>query len=352
LRNEILLGGAEGLFILRPTNLRYLSGFTGADSYGLVTEKDAFLITDSRYTEQAAKECPHFEIVRWRDPFPPLGETISALARKTGLEKIRFEPSFVSFALYREISGALGDVAFLPAEKGVDLLRYVKDEEERTRIAKAADIADRAFATLLSKVVPGTTERDLARDLAYEMELLGAEGKAFDIIVASGENGSMPHAIPGRRRLKRGDFVTFDFGALYDGYRSDMTRTVVLGKATPRQKELYNLVLEAQQAGIAAIKAGVPGREVDAAARSVIVSAGLGDAFSHGLGHGVGLDIHEEPFMSARCTKILEKGCVVTVEPGVYLKGWGGVRIEDSVAVESEGVIILTRTPKELLELA
>ncbi len=351
LRREAALEEGEGLFILRPTNLRYLSGFTGADSYGLITGQEAFFITDSRYTEQASRECPDFDVVRWRDPFPPLGATISDLAGKTGLRSIGFEPAFVCYSLYREIAEALGDVAFVPAEKGVETLRYVKDDREAASIRKAAEIADRAFAALLPRIVPGAAERDLARDLAYEMERLGADGKAFDIIVASGPNGSMPHAVPSRRRLEKGDLITFDFGALCDGYRSDMTRTVVLGRATKKQKERYQLVLEAQQAGISAIRPGRLGKDVDQAAREVIVSAGLGDAFSHGLGHGVGLDIHEEPFMNSRCERRLEKGCVVTVEPGIYLKGWGGIRIEDSLLVEDEGVELLTKTPKELLEL-
>ncbi len=342
----------EGLFIFRPTNLRYLSGFTGGDSYGLITETKAFLVTDSRYTEQASRECPHFEVVRWRDPFPPLGATVASLAKREGLHRIAFEADCLTYSLYREISEALGDLPFVPATEGVEALRYVKDDEEIAAIGKAARIADGAFAALLPKIVPGVTERDLERELAYEMACLGAEDRAFDFIVASGPNSSMPHAVPSDRRLERGDLITFDFGARYDGYRSDMTRTVVLGRATARQKEIYRIVLEAQLAGIGAIRSGVAARDVDRAARQVIASAGLGEAFSHGLGHGVGLDIHEEPFMSARCDRTLQKGCVVTVEPGVYLTGWGGVRIEDTLLVRDEGVDILTETPKELLELS
>ena len=339
----------DALFVIRGTNLRYLTGFTGADSFALITPSRAFFITDSRYTEQASQECPLCEVVPWRDPYASLPETLRRLTQREGVLRLGFEKRFVNYGLYEELAAELSGVALVPTEHLVEGLRYVKDTEEQQALRRAAEVADRAFAKLVPFLAPGRTEREVAAELEYILRREGAEGIAFDPIVASGPHSSMPHAVPSNRALERGDFLTLDFGAQWGGYRSDMTRTVVIGKASPRQRELYARVLASQQAGLGALRSGVPGNEVDAASRRVL--EGQEGIFSYGVGHGVGLDIHEEPFMKKSCTRLLEPGCIVTVEPGLYLPGEGGIRIEDTAMVREEGCEVLTRSSRELLEL-
>lgn len=349
LRTALRSASLDALFITRGTNLRYLSAFTGADSFALITPSQNFFITDSRYTEQASRECPTFEVVPWRDPFASLPETLHRLTGHHGVVRLGFEKRFLNYGLYEELASELAGVTLVPSENLVEDLRYVKDPEELEALRRAAEVADRAFEALLPFLTPGRTELEVAAELEYILRRQGAEGMAFDPIVASGPHSSMPHAVPSHRALERGDFLTLDFGAQWGGYRSDMTRTVIIGRASARQRELYARVLDSQQAGIRALRSGVRGQEVDAASRKVL--EGQEGIFSYGVGHGVGLDIHEEPFMKKTCTRVLEPGCVVTVEPGLYLPGEGGIRIEDTAVVREEGPEVLTRSSRELLEL-
>jgi len=349
LRAALRSASLDALFVTRGTNLRYLSAFTGADSFAMITPSRSFFITDSRYTEQASRECPAFEVVPWRDPFASLPETLHRLVREGGIARLGFEKRFISYGLYEELASGLPGVSLTPTENVVEDLRYVKDPGELAALRRAAEVADRAFEALLPFLAPGRTERDVAAELGYLLHRAGAEGMAFDPIVASGPHSSMPHAVPSDRALERGDFLTLDFGAQWGGYRSDMTRTVVIGRASPRQRELYARVLASQQAGIGALKSGASGEEVDAASREAL--AGQEGIFSYGVGHGVGLDVHEEPFMKKTCARRLEPGCVVTVEPGIYLPGEGGIRIEDTAMVWEEGPEVITRSTRELLEL-
>ena len=238
-----------------------------------------------------------------------------------------------------------------PLKDRIDALRCIKTEEELAYLAKAEEIGDRAFAKLLPLLKPGMTELEAAAELEYLMKKEGAEDLGFNTIVASGLNSSMPHAIPGEKKLEAGDFITFDFGCKYKGYCSDMTRTVVLGKASEKQKEIYGVVLKAQLAALDALKAGVSGSSVDKVARDIITEAGYGDCFGHGLGHSVGLFIHENPRLSPSDDTILQAGMIETVEPGIYVPGFGGVRIEDMVIVTEEGHINLALSPKELIEI-
>ncbi len=332
------------VIVAKPENRRYFSGFTGSSGLLLVSADRARLITDFRYTEQADQEAPAFTVVRHGSD---MYETLAAEVKTAGGGRIGFESDFATWETHQKMSAAIGDLAPLH----LDRLRMVKDEAELAALGVAVRLADQAFGHILSFIKPGVSERDIALELEFFMRKNGAEKAAFDIIVASGPRSALPHGRAGDRLIAAGDFVTMDFGAVYDGYHSDITRTVVAGKATARQREIYSLVQAAQRAGLEAVAAGRTGREVDEAARQVIAGAGYGDYFGHGLGHGVGLAIHEEPRLSPSGDEVLAPNMTVTVEPGVYLPDWGGVRIEDTVVVTADGVRILTASSKELIQL-
>ncbi len=351
LGKRIKVEDLDGIFLIKDSNIRYITGFTGSDSYAVISEISRGFITDSRYTEQAESECKGFEVIRWRSPAPGLIETIQSTCNRYGIKRLGFEKDWVTFDLYEKLSNGLNGIVLVPTLGLVEGIRYIKDESEIECIRKAARIADEAFEEILEFIKPGVTEKDIERELQYTIKKKGAEDIGFPTIVASGRRSSLPHAIPSDRKIEKGDFITLDFGAMYKGYRSDMTRTVVVGEADGKQKEIYDIVKAAQAEGEKAIKAGVSGRVPDDCARGYIKAAGYGDFFGHGLGHGVGLDIHEEPFMSSSCEKTLAEGNVITVEPGIYLPDWGGVRIEDTVLVKADGIEILTKSSKELIEL-
>ncbi|HWQ62334.1 MAG TPA: aminopeptidase P family protein, partial [Negativicutes bacterium] len=273
-------------------------------------------------------------------------ETLAAEINALGGERIGFESDHTAWDDFRKMSEF---VKLFPLH--LDKLRMVKDEAELAALRVAVRLADAAFDHILAYIRPGVSEREIALELEFFMRKKGAEKAAFDIIVASGQRSALPHGLAGDKRIAAGEFVTMDFGAVYEGYHSDITRTVVVGKASSRQREIYDLVRAAQQAGLDAITAGRPGCEVDGAARRVIGDAGYGEYFGHGLGHGVGLAIHEEPRLSPVGDVVLAPNMTVTVEPGVYLPDWGGVRIEDTVVVTANGVQILTASSKELIQL-
>jgi Xaa-Pro aminopeptidase len=343
--------GLDGILLIKDSNIRYMSGYTGADSYVIISEAARAFITDSRYTEQAEVECVGFEVIKWRHPSAGLEETIQGVCSKHGIKRLGFERDKMTYDLFERFRGAMKDIDLVPSSGLVEGIRYVKCQEEIESIRRAAEIADNAFAEILKYIRVGVSEKDIERELQYLIKKMGADDIGFPIIVASGKRSSLPHAIPSDRLIESGDFITLDFGAMFNGYRSDMTRTIIVGEATDKQKEIYEIVKAAQAAGVQAIKAGVQGNVPDDSARGYISQAGYGDNFGHGLGHGVGLDIHEEPFMSTRCEKILQIGNVVTIEPGIYIPDWGGVRIEDTVLVKEDGIEILTKSSKELIIL-
>lgn len=338
-----------GLLVTGPANVRYLSGFAGS-GFLVVAGERPVLVTDGRYAEEAEAEAPGFELIVYRRE-AELRERLQALVREVGLPRLACEEAHLSLARHRWFREALEGVELVPRDGLVEGLRQVKDPGEVARIRRALALAEDAFERLLPAVGPGRSERELALELEFTMRRLGAEGASFDLIVASGPNSSRPHARPGDRRVERGDLVLFDFGAVLGGYCSDTTRTVVVGPPQPRQREVYELVLAAQEAALRAVRPGATGDEVDRAARQVLEAAGYGEQFAHGTGHGVGLEIHEAPRLSPGREDRLEAGMVVTVEPGVYLPGWGGVRIEDLVLVTEEGCERLNRTAKEFLVL-
>lgn len=339
---------AQCAIVTKPENRRYFSGFSGTAGLLVITADEARLVTDFRYTEQAAAQAPAFEIVRCDGE--PLAEAAKCV-RASQAHAALLEGDFCTQQQYAYLSEALPGCALQCVE--LDTLRAVKDAWEIGRVKKAVEISDAAFSHVLRVLRHGMREFEVAAELEYAMRKLGSEHPAFDTIVASGKRSSLPHGLATDKRLEAGDFVTMDFGAVYDGYHSDITRTVVIGRASEAQRALYELVLRAQLAGVAAMRPGVSGKQVDAAARGIIADAGYAHCFGHGLGHGVGLAIHEFPRLSPRSScGILEKNMLVTVEPGVYLPEEGGVRIEDTVLVTDSGAEVLTQSSKQLLEIA
>lgn len=341
---------ADAILVSDGANMRYLSGFRGATGYLYLTKTRRVLATDSRYTEMARAEAPDFEVVELA-PAQTYGQLLNSLMEADGVENVGFEDQYLLYADYRKLQKECGGRLKTELGDRLDLLRCVKTEQEIACLAKAEAIGDLAFTHILDVLRPGMTELEAAAELEYFMKTHGAENLSFETIVASGVNSSMPHAMPSAKKIEPGDFVTMDFGCVYNGYCSDMTRTVVVGKASEKQKEIYEIVLKAQLAGLAAVKSGVRGCDVDKVSRDIIAKAGYGDCFGHGLGHSVGLYIHEEPRLSRLCETVLQPGVIQTVEPGIYLPGFGGVRIEDMVVVTEDGCRNLTSSDKNLIEL-
>lgn len=338
--------GLDAVMIQNLENRTYVSGFTGTAGVAVISPNERMLLVDFRYVERAGEEAPEFELIK---ADRQLIDTLVQVVTARQWPKLGFESDAVTVKQFREYEKRLAAVELVALED-VDRMRWVKEPIELEHIRAASAIADAGFAHVLPQLRPGVTERDVATELAFFMRRHGGD-EAFEFIVASGPHSSRPHAGTTDRGLAAGDFVTLDFGARYRGYISDCTRTVVVGAATERQRDIYNIVLDAHQAAIRGLKPGMTGREGDALARTVIAKAGYGDAFGHAVGHGVGLAVHEGPVLSARSDNVLQPGMVVTVEPGIYLQGWGGVRIEDMVVITENGCQSLTNAPKTLLEV-
>ena len=339
----------DAIIVSDPYNMRHISGFRGGEGFVYVSAGRRVIITDSRYTEAADNEKKEgFEVVdSRRSDMDILKELVSG----DKAANVGFEDLFVTYAGYTALKEKCGIENMVPLGDSLNRRRSVKTPEEREYLRKAEGIGDRAFEGVLEYLKPGLTELEVAAYLEYTMKMNGASGLGFETIVASGPNSSMPHAVPGNRKLQNGDFVTMDFGCNYEGYCSDMTRTVVIGRADDKQREIYGVVLEAQLAAIDAIKAGVTGCGIHNIAADIIAKAGYGEYFGHGLGHSVGLFIHEVPMFSPRVNEEIPEGAVLTVEPGIYLPGFGGVRIEDMGAVTKDGYDNFTHSPKELIEI-
>lgn len=349
-RLRALLDGAgcEALVVTELANIRYLTGFTGSAAQLLVTPDAAVFVSDGRYRDQSSEQLSAAGVdaevvIVAAEPDAAIVERLGGDVTRVGLES-----ESVSWAAQRRWADQLGAARTLVPTSGlVSDLRLVKDAGEAARIRTACDIADRAFAELRPRLAERPTEVEFAMELDALMRRLGAEDVSFETIVASGPNGAKPHHRPSDRVVAEGDLVVVDFGALYEGYHSDMTRTVAVGDVGDERRHMLDVVLAAQQAGVEAVTAGVEASQVDRACREIIDAAGLGEAFLHSTGHGVGLDIHEEPRVSSRSAATLSAGHVVTVEPGVYLPELGGVRIEDTVLVTDDGCDRLTLTPKD-----
>lgn len=338
--------GIDSFLVTRPENRFYFTGFTGSSGSVLITGCDTYLITDFRYDEQAKKQSPHCQVIMASDG---IAETLEELALNSSLKSMGCEGDFITYQQHKALDEKLSSCSTKPLCGFADRLRTVKDQGEIELINNAVRLADRAFRHILPYLRIGVKEKDIALELEFYMRKNGAEGISFPTIVASGHRSSLPHGTASDKVIAGGDLVTMDFGALMEGYNSDITRTIVMGKPDKKQEHIYNIVLEAQLAGIGAIKPGIPASEVDRAARGVIARHGYGEYFGHSTGHGLGLQIHENPRLSAKDDTILRPGMVVTVEPGVYLPGWGGVRIEDSVLVTSHGARVLSESEKDRL---
>ncbi|MDD3715709.1 MAG: aminopeptidase P family protein [Candidatus Marinimicrobia bacterium] len=349
LRLELEKYDLDAMLVRYASNLRYISGYSGSNGLALITRKDAFFLTDFRYKTQAEQEVTQMQlrVPREADLFAALAETA---VLKAGMV-CGFEGNRLSYESFTRLGLLFPGTEFRDMSMLMETLAAVKEESEILDLEKAAGITDKAFMELLNEIKPGISERQLDAKLSYIMKSLGSERDSFDTIVASGVNGAKPHHKPGDKLLREGEFITIDFGAMYQGYHADVTRTVCLGKADAKQKEIYDIVLQAQLKALAFIRAGITGKAADAVARDLIVQKGYGENFGHGLGHGLGYEIHAEPRLSPKYEEKLQVNQIVTVEPGIYIPGWGGVRIEDNVVVKEKDCRNLTTAPKNLLEL-
>lgn len=335
--------GLDGFLFMNRANLRYLCGFTGSSGALLVTRDKTVFLTDSRYTTQARKEVRAQQIITSRVP----AEGIVAQVEALGLQRVGFESETLAYDQVQRLRSKSPAVCQWIAEtSGLHALRSIKDAEELAVIEEAASLAAAAFEEVLPLLRPGCRERDFAFELELAMRRRGAEEKAFDIIVASGWRGSLPHGTASDKLVARGDLVTVDFGCRWQGYHSDETVTVAVGSVDPELRKVYDTVLEARNRALEGIRPGVALRDIDALARDHIVAQGYGDYFGHGLGHGLGLEVHEKPTVSSLSDAVAEENMVFTVEPGIYLPERGGVRIEDLVCVTAEGCRRLSRLPK------
>ncbi|SMO39520.1 aminopeptidase P family protein [Melghirimyces algeriensis] len=336
----------ESMLVSHPINRRYLTGFTGSSGWVVITQNEQFLISDFRYTGQAKEQAVHFQFVEHQgNPFADIKEILN----RASVDSIAFEENHLTVAQHQKLQEALEPITTTPSSGLVEKVREVKEEEELKLLRDAVNIADQAFGEIVKKIAPGMTERQISLQLEFLMREQGAFSSSFDIIVASGPRSSLPHGVASDRVMEKGDLVTMDFGAYYKGYCSDITRTVMLGKPTDQQREIYEIVLEANRQAIEVIQGGVTGKEVDSVAREVIRKHGYGDAFGHSTGHGLGMEVHERPGLSPKEESRLQPGMVVTVEPGIYLPEIGGVRIEDDVVVTENGCEVLSKSSKELL---
>ena len=336
----------DTILIASAENRRYLTNFSGTFGYVLLGQKNGWFLTDSRYVMQAKEQVKDLTIVPLEHFDVAL--TVKNLMDECEMDTIAVEANRITLDFYHSLCNQFGRKAIVPINGWVEKLRMIKSEEEIALIAQAEKIGDLAFTHILDYIKPGVSEMDIALELEYYMKKQGASAVSFDTIVASGHRSQMPHGVASPKKLEMGDLITMDYGCIYQGYCSDMTRTVALGSISKAQKQTYELVLEAQQAALAGIKAGVKGKDIDELARKVFRGNFVSKYFGHGLGHSLGLEIHEEPRFSLKDENIMQENMVMTVEPGLYMNGYG-VRIEDVVVVKNDGCINLTNSSKELI---
>lgn len=334
----------DAFVVSTPENRRYLSGFTGSAGFLLITPDRRLLLTDFRYIEQTEHEAPDFTVTKLTNGF---ASQLPNLADRYDLRTIAFESANVTVSEYKDWEKAAPNVHWLPTQEIVEAQRVIKEPVELAAIRQAAHLTDDAFTHLIALLQPWMTELEAAWVLESYMRTHGGDKVAFELIVGSGPNGAQPHATASRRQIRPGEAIVIDIGTVVAGYHSDMTRTLCLGQPDGQFQELYPIVLEAQETAERTIKPGMTGQEADQIARDIITQAGWGTAFGHSLGHGVGLEIHEAPRLGPASTTVLQPGMVVTIEPGIYIPNWGGIRIEDLVVITETGCEILTRSHKE-----
>lgn len=337
----------DALLITSPYNRRYMTGFTGSAGAAIISKDDAVFITDFRYTEQAAAQAEGFRIVKHSET---IIQEVAKQVKELAIQTLCFEKEHMSYGQFEQYERFV-QAKLQPAAGLVEKLRLIKTPEEIEVLKEAAAIADAAYDYICTVIKAGKTELEIANELEFFMRRQGADSSSFDIIVASGERGALPHGVASDKVIENGDFVTLDYGALYNGYISDITRTVAVGEPSEKLREIYDITLAAQELAVSRIKAGMTGIEADALARDYIKSKGYGEAFGHSTGHGIGMEVHEAPALSFRSETVLEPNMTVTVEPGIYLPGIGGVRIEDDILITETGNERLTKSTKELLIL-
>ena len=348
LKKKLSSMNLDGMYVTNLTNVRYLTGFTGSAGSVLILENTNHFFTDGRYIEQSKEQVKNCTI-------HIVGGSHYLEIKKTSIIAnnllIGIEGESVSINLFDNIQKTLPNVKWEKVQDIIGVIAAVKDKTEIESLKTAIEITDETFKMIIPELKVGAIERDISAKISYLFKTLGAEGDSYDSIIGSGYLGALPHARPTDKAFEAGDFVVMDFGALYNGYHADMTRTVVIGEASDKHKEIYDIVLESQLAGIAKAKAGVTGAEVDHACRSIITKAGYGDKFIHSTGHGIGLEVHTYPRISSLNTQPLLENYVVTIEPGIYIEGWGGVRIEDDCWIQKKQCIPLNKSTKEMLIL-
>jgi Xaa-Pro aminopeptidase len=349
LRRQIKQDGLDGLLVTNFKNVTYLTGFTGDDSFLLVTRTGETLISDQRYTTQLEEECPGLDLAI-RAPGTKMLEFTGKTIQESQLAKLGVEADSMTLAIRDALAAALPTVELVPTSAWVEELRLIKDKDEIDRTRRACELARRCFEVVRAKLTPEMTEQQVSNELEYQARQFGAKRMSFETIVAVGPRAALPHARPTGRRIGESDFTLVDWGVDEGLYMSDLTRVLATAKISPKLRKLYGVVLKAQLAGIDAVRPGATCEQVDRAARSVIENAGYGKHFGHGLGHGIGLEIHEAPRLAQGQERELKPGMIVTVEPGIYFPGWGGIRIEDDVLVTRSGHEVLTAVPKELDE--
>jgi len=339
--------GLDGIVFSHPPNLRFLTGFSGSTGCLLVTSSGVGFLTDSRYTTQARDQMVDVEVREAKILHKSVVEWLTEL----GCRRVGFEEETLSCSEMRRLREATADIVWVPLERSLQMLRCRKDKEEIATLEHAATIAEAAFTEVLPRLRPGTIERDFATDLEFAIRRNGGEEKSFDFIVASGPRGALPHGIAADRVMQEGDLVTIDFGVRYAGYHHDETVTVALGEVSDTLRSIHDIVLRAHDLAIDAVRPGARIPDVDAVARDYIAQCDYGDFFGHGLGHGLGLEVHEWPSLSARTDATLQEGMVITIEPGIYLPDVGGVRIEDMILVTASGARVLTKIDKQFRRL-
>ncbi len=349
LRARMSQDGIEAIMVSDPVNVGWLTGFTGTFGRAIVTANAAIFVTDSRYTIQAGEEISNMPVVSFASPVDG-DEFVAKKAQELGVKSLGFEAASTTYLTWEKSIPKFSGVQLVPISDILSDIRMVKSDDEIAKIRAACGIADAAFEHITRMIQPGVTEMDVCLDLEFFMRRQGAE-VAFPSIVVSGNRSARPHGKPSEKKLEVGDFVTMDFGARVDGYNSDMTRTVVVGAATDRHHEVYNAVLEAQLGTLGAIRAGALAKDVDTLAREILGKYDLAKYFGHGLGHGLGRVVHDGGRLSPSSPNVIEVGQIWTIEPGVYIEGFGGVRIEDDVLITETGIEILTHSPKEMMIL-
>lgn len=347
LRAQLTDENLDGILVTNPYNRRYITGFTGTAGVALITEKEAIFITDFRYVTQAREETKGFTIVQHQKT---IVEEIAKQIEVLGIKRLGFEENDVTYSTYTTYKSTF-QTELVPTSDIIETIRLIKDDEELSVLREAAAVADKTFDHIVKFIQPGMREIEIANELEFHMRKLGATSSSFDIIVASGYRSALPHGVASDKKVQEGELITMDFGALYQGYCSDITRTIAVGEISEDLRAIYDTVLEAQKRGVAGTKAGLTGKEADDLTRDYITEKGFGPYFGHSTGHGLGLEVHESPRLAPKAEQVLQPGMVVTIEPGIYIPETGGCRIEDDIVITENGNERLTHAPKTFTQI-